>query len=333
MHANANTNTSQLNYSVVFGYGTGRWRDLFGLGGMNLPIQSSPCIEAFVPTSRTQKKKMKLNNMGEIDTSIVDIASVRLYWQKRSARCAQSLLDHDENVANSKVNNDDADSRASATFTASLSSSATRSVPQNLTMVPSEINLSLFDGFEGENPMVLMAVSSDDCSPRDSSPSAPPPPFQANGISPIFYNQKGVKPSARGHDAKTGTLVKASAKNVQDCNLRTDSSMDVEQDESKVSSFRIVTQNELSHMAAIPDDNANESDEENQMLPKKMNRSSSPTSMRNVFKERPELSCSNNTKAVIPRNYSIPTNSLLFERLERRVGKQVRSRANTSTGR
>ena len=332
MHANANTNTSQLNYSVVFGYGTGRWRDLFGLGGMNqYPIIAS--IETFVPTSRTQKKKMKSNNMGEIDTSIVDIASVRLYWQKRSARCAQSLLDHDENVANSKVNNDDADSRASATFTASLSSSATRSVPQNLTMVPSEINLSLFDGFEGENPMVLMAVSSDDCSPRHSSPSAPPPPFQANGISPIFYNQKGVKPSARGHDAKTGTLVKASAKNVQDCNLRTDSSMDVEQDESKVSSFRIVTQNELSHMAAIPDDNANESDEENQMLPKKMNRSSSPTSMRNVFKERPELSCSNNTKAVIPRNYSIPTNSLLFERLERRVGKQVRSRANTSTGR
>ena len=109
--------------------------------------------------------------------------------------------------------------------------------------------------------------------------------------------------------------------------------MDVEQDESKVSSFRIVTQNELSHMAAIPDDNANESDEENQMLPKKMNRSSSPTSMRNVFKERPELSGPDNTKAVIPRNYSIPTNSLLFERLERRVGKQVRSRANTSTGR
>jgi hypothetical protein len=81
-------------------------------------------------------------------------------------------------------------------------------------------------------------------------------------------------------------------------------------------------------MAVIPDDKSNESDEENQLSPR--TNKSSPTCMQAVFKERPELYGSNNTKAVIPRKYSIPTNSLLFERLEKRVGKQIRSRANNA---
>ena len=38
-------------------------------------------------------------------------------------------------------------------------------------------------------------------------------------------------------------------------------------------------------------------------------------------------STSNKTKAITPHKYSIPNNSLLVERLERRVGKQLRNRS------
>ena len=269
--------------------------------------------------------------MGEIDTSMVDVASVRLYWQKRSARYALSLLDND--VASTKVNNnDDADSRASVSFAGDSSSSPmSNSAPHNLPAIPPEINRSLFDGFDGENPMVLMAVSSDDCSPRHSSTCTPLPPFQANDISPIGHNHKDVISSARACGDKRETPMKAPAKSVQDWpDLQAHRSMGVDQNGNKVSSFCTATQTKLGHtcMAVIPDDKSNESDEENQLSPR--TNKSSPTCMQAVFKERPELYGSNNTKAVIPRKYSIPTNSLLFERLEKRVGKQIRSRANNA---
>lgn len=289
--------------------------------------------------------------MGEIDTSIVDVASVRLYWQKRSARYALSLLDTDVDLASTKVNdNDDVDSRASAsTFAASSSSSMSSSA------MPSEINLSLFDGFDGENPMGLMAVSSDDCSPRHSSTGTPPPPFQANDISPIVRNHKNVKTPTRAKDTEIRTPLRVPVRGVQKWHdLQTDISMDAEQNGNIVSSFCTVTQTKLIHTrcdgksklhpkksngvaydahsvaAFISDERSDdESDEENQMSPTRSNKSL-PLCEQNLFKERPDLSCSNITNVVMPRKYSIPTKSLLFERLERRVGKQVRSRGKTS---
>ena len=288
--------------------------------------------------------------MGEIDTSIVDVASVRLYWQKRSARYALSLLDTDVDLASTKVNdNDDVDSRASAsaTFTASSSSSMSSSA------MPSEINLSLFDGFDGENSMGLMAVSSDDCSPRHSSTGTPPPPFQANDLSPIVRNRKNVKTPTRAKDTEIRAPLRVPVRGVQKWHdLQTDMSMDAEQNGNtcKVSSFCTATQTKLIHTrcdgksklrpkknngvacgahsaaAFIPDERPGESDEENETSPRRSNKSL-PMREQNLFKERPDLSCSNNTNAVMPRKYSIPTKSLLFERLERRVGKQVRNRA------
>ena len=285
--------------------------------------------------------------MGEIDTSIVDVASVRLYWQKRSARYVLSLLDTD--VASTKDNdNDDVDSRASATFTASSSSSMSSSSPHNLSMLPSEISVSLFDGFDGENPMVLMAVSSDDCSPRHSSTTfMSPPPFQADDISPIVYNHKNVKTPTRAKDSEIRTPLRVPAKGVQPwLDIQTDVGMDAEQN---VSSFCTGTQTKLiptvcdgktklrpkksssvrSAAAFTPDERSNKSDEENETSPTRSNKSL-PMCEQNLFKERPDLSCSNNANVVMPHKYSIPTKSLLFERLERRVGKQVRSRGKTS---
>ena len=284
--------------------------------------------------------------MGEIDTSIVDVASVRLYWQKRSARYALSLLDTD--VASTKDNNnDDVDSRASATFADSSSSMSTSS-PHTLSMLPSEINASLFDGFDGENPMVLMAVSSDDCSPRHSSTTfMSPPPFQADDISPIVHNHKNVKSSTLTKDSEIRTPLRVPAKGVQPwLDLQTDVGMDAEQN---VSPFCTGTQTKLiptmcdgktklrpkkssgfrSAAAFIPAENSDESDEENQKSPSRSEKSL-PMCEQNLFKERPDLSCSNNANVLMPRNYSIPAKSLLFERLERRVGKQVRSKGKTS---
>ena len=284
--------------------------------------------------------------MGEIDTSIVDVASVRLYWQKRSARYALSLLDND--VASTKDNNnDDVDSRASATFADSSSSMSTSS-PYTLSMLPSEVSLSMFDAFDGENPMVLMAVSSDDCSPRHSSMTLmSPPPFQADDISPIVHNHKHVKMPTRAKDSEMRTPLRVPVRGAQKWHdLQTDVGMDAEQN---VSSFCAVTQTKLiptvcggktklrptktsgvrSAAAFIPDERSDESNEENQKSPSRIKKSL-PTCEQNLFKERPDLSCSNNANVVMPRNYSIPTKSLLFERLERRVGKQVRSRGKTS---
>lgn len=286
--------------------------------------------------------------MGEIDTSIVDVASVRLYWQKRSARYALSLLDTD--VASTKDNNNDdiVDSRASATFTASSSSSMSSSSPHNLSMLPSEISISLFDGFDGENLMVLMAVSSDDCSPRHSSTTfMSPPPFQADDISPIAHNHKHVKTPTRAKDSEIRTPLRVPAQGVQKwLDLQTDVGMDAEQN---VSPFCTGTQTKLiptvcdgktklrpkkscgvrSAAAFIPDERPDESDEENQKSPSR-SKKSLPTCEQNPFKERPDLSCSNNANVLMPRKYSIPTKSLLFERLERRVGKRVRSKGKTS---
>ena len=287
--------------------------------------------------------------MGEIDTSIVDVASVRLYWQKRSARYALSLLDTD--VASTKVNdNNDVDSRASATFADSSSSMSTSS-PYTLSMLPSEVSLSMFDAFDGENPMVLMAVSSDDCSPRHSSTTfmspASPPPFQADDISPIVHNHKNVKTPTRAKDSEIRTPLRVPAKGVQPwLDLQTDVGMDAEQN---VSPFCTGTQTKLIPMmcggktklrpkkssgvrsaaAFIPDENSDESDEENQKSPSRSEKSL-PMCEQNLFKERPDLSCSNNANVLMPRKYSIPTKSLLFERLEKRVGKQVRSKGKTS---
>jgi len=283
--------------------------------------------------------------MAEIDTSIVDVASVRLYWQKKSARCALSLLD----VA-SKADNNDADSRSSATSTAGASSvSTSTSAPQNVSM-PSEINVSLFDGFDCEHPMVLMSVSSD-----DSSPPPPPQPFPVDDISPITRTRKDIKTTVHVDDTNTKTSMKPSTRGVQNWpDLQTDTSMDAEPVEgAKLMSYRrATTQSTLSHThchsktlhetskdhkskhskkhrdiaptVRTSDENDNESDEENQIkkMPAKHNTSSQK---RSVFKERPDLSAYNKTSTITPHKYSIPNNSLLFERLERRVGKQVRN--------
>ena len=74
------------------------------------------------------------------------------------------------------------------------------------------------------------------------------------------------------------------------------------------------------------DETDHESDEENNQIKKKPGKHIQPSHKRSVFKGRPDLTTSDKTKAITPHKYSIPNNSLLFERLERRVGKQVRNR-------
>lgn len=280
--------------------------------------------------------------MAEIDTSIVDVASVRLYWQKKTAKCATctSLLDHD--VPNSRA--------SAATFTGS--SSASTSAAHITSSMPSEINISLLDGFDSENPMVLMAVSSDDYSPRHSSP--PPPPFQVDDISPITCKRKGVESFSQPNNGKKGNPVKASVRGVQKWpDLQKDTNVDVVQDGGEVSSCtcRAITQNTSTRRLStchtsgnempkqhpqrqngailqttfILEESVNDSDEENQMSLRA--KKPSHASRRSAFNERSELSSSCNTKIFTTQKFSIPAGSLLFERLERRVGKQIRSRA------
>ncbi len=148
------------------------------------------------------------DKMGEIDTSIVDVASVRLYWQKRSARYA--------------------------------------------------LTLSSIDGY--------------------------------------MYTH-----------CRSKTLHETSTDH---------KSTQSEKDRTKVIAPTVLNSGETDH----------ESDEENQ-IKKKPAKHIQPSHKRSVFKEKLDLTTSNKTKAITPHKYSIPNNSLLFERLERRVGKQVRNRS------
>ena len=148
------------------------------------------------------------DKMGEIDTSIVDVASVRLYWQKRSARYA--------------------------------------------------LTLSSIDGY--------------------------------------MYTH-----------CRSKTLHETSTDH---------KSTQSEKDTTNVIAPTVLNSGETDH----------ESDEENQ-IKKKPAKHIQPSHKRSVFKEKLDLTTSNKIKAITPHKYSIPNNSLLFERLERRVGKQVRNRS------
>eukprot|EP00562_Extubocellulus_spinifer_P011724 CAMPEP_0178543738 /NCGR_PEP_ID=MMETSP0697-20121206/2745_1 /TAXON_ID=265572 /ORGANISM="Extubocellulus spinifer, Strain CCMP396" /LENGTH=300 /DNA_ID=CAMNT_0020176211 /DNA_START=54 /DNA_END=956 /DNA_ORIENTATION=+ len=120
---------------------------------------------------------------GYIDTSDINIAEVREYWRclvdrsaaARVTTCSNDSATRSADAADASVDGDSTESTIFAPTTCADTSSTVSSL--------SFLNASLFDGYNGDEPMLLMAVSSDDSATCTTPPSAPPP-FKVD-LSPI----------------------------------------------------------------------------------------------------------------------------------------------------
>ena len=132
---------------------------------------------------------------GYIDTSDINVAEIREYWQDLVVRSSAGRCSSDSQ------NNSNASS-VNSTRSTMLVAPTTCAGPSTSTASSSSlVNTSLFDGFNSDEPMLLMAVSADSAACMHSTPPSAPPPFQVD-LSPIGCgsNKKSIGISKSKHN-------------------------------------------------------------------------------------------------------------------------------------
>lgn len=134
------------------------------------------------------QRRTKMAGYIHVDTSDVNIAEVRAYWRDldRSAAARKCGSDSESSCDSSSVYSY---STRSTAFAAPTTCADTTSTDSSSSFVNMFVNTSLFDGFNSDEPMLLMAVSSDTATCNTPSSTSVPPPFNAD-LSPIVAGSK-----------------------------------------------------------------------------------------------------------------------------------------------